>query len=177
MRSTLIKIATLLALFVLVAFLVFVVNQTASLVRLAGEISPQLGTAVMTALLVIYAVLLLVPLVLYLRLPPPLVPPKGDHGPEFEAHLTALKRRLRGNDSSLSQAMPWDRKDRTDRSWEVGSGREEKPFSPLGVRARHVSVDALSSVAADEAATSGRSRLVEGDSFQFPLEFTCWPGL
>lgn len=97
MRSTLLRIATLLALFVVVAFVVFVVNQTVGVVRLAAEISPQAGTAVMATLLLVYAFLLLVPLVLYLRLPPPLVPPKSDRGREFEAHLAALRRRLGGH--------------------------------------------------------------------------------
>jgi len=97
MRSTLVKIATLLVLFVVLAFVVFVVNQTVSVVRLAGEVSPQFGTAVMTALLLLYAILLLVPLVLYLRLPAPLVPPQSGEGAEFEAHLAALRRRLRSH--------------------------------------------------------------------------------
>lgn len=97
MRSTFAKIVLLLSLFVVVAFAVFVVNQTVGVVRLAGEISPEAGTAVLTVLVLVYATLLLVPVVLYLRLPPPLVPPKSDQGPEFEAHLAALKRRLKGN--------------------------------------------------------------------------------
>ncbi len=77
MRSTLAKIALLLALFVLVAFTVFVVNQTVSVVRLAGEIGPEAGTAVLTALLLVYATLLLVPLIVYLRLAAPRRPPRG----------------------------------------------------------------------------------------------------
>lgn len=97
MRSILVKIATFVSLFLLLAFAVFVVNQTAGVVRLASEISPDVGTAVLAVLLVLYAVLLLTPLVLYLRLPPPLVPPKSDEGAEFERHLEALRRRLQTN--------------------------------------------------------------------------------
>ena len=95
--SILAKIVTFVGLFVLLAFGIFVVNQTADVVRLASTISPELGTSVLVGLLVLYAGLLITPLVLYLRLPAPLVPPKTDQGAEFEAHLEALKRRLRAN--------------------------------------------------------------------------------
>lgn len=105
MRSILVKITSLIALFALVAFAVFVVNQTAGVVRLAGEISPQLGTAVLVGLLVLYAILLITPLVLYLRLPPPLVPPASDQGPEFEKHLEAMRRRLRLNPGLRDQPL------------------------------------------------------------------------
>lgn len=97
MSSILVKIATFVSLFILLAFGIFVVNQTADVVRLASGISPELGTGVLAVLLVLYAILLITPLVLYLRLPAPLVPPKTDQGPDFEAHLEALKRRLRSN--------------------------------------------------------------------------------
>jgi len=97
MRSILLKIVTFVSLFLLLAFVVFVVNQTAGVVRLASEVSPNLGTGVLAILLALYAILLLTPLVLYLRLPPPLAPPKTDEGPAFEQHLAALRRRLKAN--------------------------------------------------------------------------------
>ncbi len=97
MRSILLRIATFVALFVLLAFAVFVVNQTASVVRLAAEISPDFGFAVLVVLLVLYGALLVTPLVLWLRLPPPLAPPATDEGPAFDRHLDALRRRLRAH--------------------------------------------------------------------------------
>ena len=97
MRSTLVKITLLVAAFALLAFAIFVVNQTVEVVRLAGELSPELGTGVLAVLLFVYAVLLATPIVLYFRLPPPLVAPETDEGPEFEAHLAAVGKRLRTN--------------------------------------------------------------------------------
>ena len=75
-----------------------VVNQTAQLVSLAAALHPTLGTAVLGVLLVVYAVCLLVPLVLFVRLPRPLRPPPADEGRAFERHLRALGRRLEGNE-------------------------------------------------------------------------------
>ena len=75
-----------------------VVNQTAQLVSLAAALHPDLGTAVLGVLLAVYAVCLLVPLILLLRLPKPLQPPPVDEGRAFERHLRALGRRLEGNE-------------------------------------------------------------------------------
>lgn len=77
-----------------------VVNQTAQLVSLAAALHPTLGTAVLGVLLVVYAVCLLVPLVLFVRLPKPLRPPPVDEGRAFERHLRALGRRLEGNEQA-----------------------------------------------------------------------------
>ena len=81
-----------------VVFLGLVVNQTAQLVSLANALHPTAGTAVLGVLLVVYAVCLLVPIVLFVRLPKPLQPPLIDEGREFERHLRALGRRLAANE-------------------------------------------------------------------------------
>ena len=97
MRRTLLNAALLLTLLILVAFVVFLVNQTVQVVGLADRLHPALGTTVLWALLSVYAVCLIVPAFMLLGLPRPLVPPATEQSPEFERHLTALGRRLRDN--------------------------------------------------------------------------------
>lgn len=82
---------------ILLLFTVFVINQTAQVVELASRVSPAFGTAVLWALLVFYAILIMVPAVLFLRLPRSLLPPASEDAPEFPAYLEALKKRLAAN--------------------------------------------------------------------------------
>jgi hypothetical protein len=97
MLKTVRTIALCLAGFVLLAFTVFVVNQTVQVVELAERLDPRFGLGVLWVLLVTYAVLLLTPVYLWLRLPPALAPAKSGEGPEFEQHLEALRKRLARN--------------------------------------------------------------------------------
>jgi hypothetical protein len=73
---------------------VLVVNQTAQIVQLASTVHPNLGTAALWTLIGVYAATAGVPLVLFIRLPSPLVPPSSEDGPEFESHLRKLGERL-----------------------------------------------------------------------------------
>jgi hypothetical protein len=82
---------------ILLLFVVFVINQTAQVVDLAGRVTPGLGRIVFWLLLTIYAVLFLTPVVLFLRLPRSLTPPRNEVAPEFDDYLEALKRRLASN--------------------------------------------------------------------------------
>ena len=83
-----------------VVLLGLVVNQTAQLVSLATALHPTLGSAVLGVLLVVYGICLLVPLILFFRLPKPLQPPPVDEGRAFERHLRALGRRLADNEQA-----------------------------------------------------------------------------
>ncbi|MYH28012.1 MAG: DUF697 domain-containing protein [Acidobacteria bacterium] len=83
-----------------VVLLGLVVNQTAQLVSLATALHPTLGSAVLGFLLVVYGICLLVPLILFFRLPKPLQPPPVDEGRAFERHLRALGRRLADNEQA-----------------------------------------------------------------------------
>ena len=76
------------------SFGVLIVNQTAQVVQLATTFHPGLGTATLWTLVTIYAATVGVPLVLYIRLPSPLVPPASEDAPEFESHLRRLGERL-----------------------------------------------------------------------------------
>ncbi len=78
-------------------FLLFVINQTAQVVQLAGKINPSFGNFVFWALLLVYAILLFIPVFLFLTLPRSLAPPRSEATPEFIAYLAALKKRLASN--------------------------------------------------------------------------------
>lgn len=84
--------------FLVVAFLVFLVNQTAGLVDLvATGWGADAARVVLWGLIGVYVLLLAVPALLLFRLPKPLVPPTEETGPAFEAHLAGLRKRLAGN--------------------------------------------------------------------------------
>jgi Domain of unknown function (DUF697) len=76
---------------------VVVINQTAQVVELAKQAHPVLGTVTLWVLVVTYTGLIGVPIVMVVRMPRPLRPPASDTGPEFEAHLAELGRRLESN--------------------------------------------------------------------------------
>lgn len=76
---------------------VVVTNQILQLADLASRVHPTLGQAVFWALVFVLGTVVAVPIVLVLRLPPPLLPPESDDGPAFDAHLERLRRRLAAN--------------------------------------------------------------------------------
>jgi len=93
----LIKLVILGSLLVLVCSTIFVVNQTAQVVSLATTISPALGRVVLCALLAVYAVAVLVPAALLIRLPKPMIPPADEQSPQYQTYLRRLGARLAGN--------------------------------------------------------------------------------
>lgn len=86
-----------ISILVLLFFVLFVFNQTVQVVQLAGSLSPLLGKVVLWALLLIYLILAVIPVVLYFRLPGALKPPESDQSPEFQEYLTKLSKRLQKN--------------------------------------------------------------------------------
>ena len=97
MNKTFKKIALYASILILLLFILFVINQTAQVVQLAEKVTPSFGNLVFWVLLLVYAVLILVPVFLFLRLPKSLMPPKSLDAPEFDAYLAALKKRLASN--------------------------------------------------------------------------------
>jgi hypothetical protein len=97
MNKTLKKIALLASILIILFFIIFVINQTAQIVQLADKVAPQFGIFVFWALLVIYAILILSPIILFLRLPKSLSPPRTEDSPEFQKYLTLLGKRLGAN--------------------------------------------------------------------------------
>ena len=97
MNKTYKKIALLISLFILLFFVCFVINQTAQVVQLAEKVNPTFGRIVFGALLTVYAILILIPVVLFLRLPRSLLPPRSEESSEFRTYLETLKKRLASN--------------------------------------------------------------------------------
>jgi len=97
MTRTIKNVALAVSAVILFFFVLFVVNQTAQVVGLADRVSPAFGTAVLWFLLGLYAALLIVAAVFFLRLPEPLVPPESETEPGFTRHIEALRKRLGAN--------------------------------------------------------------------------------
>ncbi|HUL22539.1 MAG TPA: DUF697 domain-containing protein [Thermodesulfobacteriota bacterium] len=91
------KIVLFASLLIILFFILFVINQTAQVVNLAEKVTPSLGNFVLGGLLIIYAVLILIPVYLFLSLPRSLTPPKTEDTPEWGPYLAALKKRLASN--------------------------------------------------------------------------------
>ena len=105
MRKTAARIALLLGLLVIIGFTVVLVNQTAQLVMLAGNVSPFFGSAVFWTLIALYVFCLAVPAYLLLRLPKPLKPPASENDPAFPEHLERLIVRLHANPHLAGQTI------------------------------------------------------------------------
>jgi hypothetical protein len=91
------RIVAFLSVFVVVAFAVFVVRETAAVVALARDVDPRFGQVVLWGLVTLYAVCLAIPAILYMCLPKPLVPPASEADPRFPEHLVRLGKRLARN--------------------------------------------------------------------------------
>jgi hypothetical protein len=95
---------------VLILFVLFVINQTVQVVDFTSRVSPILATIVFWGLMVIYAVVIIVPVAVYLRLPGHLRPPRSEESEDFPQYLEALKQRLRRNPRLKGSALS-DRRD------------------------------------------------------------------
>jgi hypothetical protein len=97
MRKELERLGLALSILLLVSFVLFVINQTAQVVKLAQAVHPLAGQAVLYALLVVYIMTILVPLITISRLPKLDEPPQNPEGNEFAAYLARLAKRLASN--------------------------------------------------------------------------------
>lgn len=83
MNKTFKKIALFASILILFLFALFVMNQTAQVVQLAGKVSPSFGNFIFWALLIVYAILVLIPIFLFIGLPKSLKPPKSEDAPNL----------------------------------------------------------------------------------------------
>lgn len=97
MRKRLAITVALVALVVLLAAAIVVINQSYQLVVLADRIDPALGSIAFWSIAMVFGLAVLVPIFLVITLPAPLVPPESDAGPEQERHLRRLAKRLARN--------------------------------------------------------------------------------
>jgi len=90
-------IFTAIGFFIICIFIIFVINQTVQVINLLTNIHPLLGQISFFVLLIIYTILLLVPVIIYFRLPRALKPPENDHSAELTIYLEKLGKRLKKN--------------------------------------------------------------------------------
>jgi hypothetical protein len=95
---------------VLLLFIMFVINQTVQVVDLASRVSPILATVVLWGLLAVYAIIIIVPVGVFLRLPGPLQPPSSEESRDFPIYVEALKKRLCNNPHLKGRTLS-DRRD------------------------------------------------------------------
>jgi hypothetical protein len=97
MSTTIKKIATVLASFILILFVVFVFNQTVQIVESARAVNRGFGNGVLWGLVLTYGVVLGAPFVLWFRLPKRMPPPVAAEGAEYDQFMADFKRRLARN--------------------------------------------------------------------------------
>jgi hypothetical protein len=97
MTATLRKTSVLIALFVTIVFGVFLFNQTVQIVQSARTVNPVFGDGVMWALIFVYCVLLITPVVLWFKVPKRMSPPAVPEGEEYDRFMLDFRRRLSRN--------------------------------------------------------------------------------
>ncbi len=78
-------------------FAIVLISQTLQLADFAARVHPTFGEGVFWGLVFLYALILVIPVVLFFRLPGALVPPPSESDPRFEEHLRELRGRLERN--------------------------------------------------------------------------------
>jgi hypothetical protein len=91
------RILAVLSLSVGLLFLLFLLNQIIQFSASVSQLSPIAGQIVFIISLAIFGVAVVLPLLLFLFMPAPLIPPKKREGKEYEKHLKQLARRLSKN--------------------------------------------------------------------------------
>jgi hypothetical protein len=104
------KLILIASLFVIFTTTIFIVNQTAQVVSLAGTIHPVFGRAVLLLLIAIYAFVIAVPGIAMLRLPKGMIAPPDENSDEYRNYLRCLGARLTCN-PNVSCTTPLDRRD------------------------------------------------------------------
>jgi len=99
------KILLFAAAFVTLALATVVVNQTLQLAEFADRFHPIAGKVVFWSLIIACGVCLLMPVVLYRRLPAALIPPAEEDEAAYERHLQRLRKRLASNPLTAELAL------------------------------------------------------------------------
>ncbi len=97
MLKTAKKITALVVFFLTLLFIVFIVNQTSQIFGLLTEINPLLGRTVLFVMLLVYAAVIILPLVAILRRPKAMFPPKDGAAEELSLYIVRLSKRLSKN--------------------------------------------------------------------------------
>lgn len=97
MQKTLMRIAALVAILAISALVLGVVSSVAQLSTVVDQFVPGAGRFFFLTVCGLLLVLALLPVFLFYRMPPPLVPPADDSGPAHESFMRELKERLGQN--------------------------------------------------------------------------------
>ena len=97
MNKALPRILVLVSLFVLASVALSLLSNIAQLANLAENALPGAGQIVFWCLVLVFAGLLLTPLVIYFKLPKPLIPPGDDSAAAQELYQSALRVQLTKN--------------------------------------------------------------------------------
>lgn len=118
-------IFVLISLLILVAGAVMVVNQTNQLVQFATQFDERLGRLVFWGLITLYAILIIAPIVLFLRLPKALIPPDDETSPAFQKHLSLWKARLKTNPYMRDSGLVLETREDVEKAIAVLDARSE----------------------------------------------------
>lgn len=127
------RIVTWSAVFACLAFIVILINQVLQLSQFAAAINPTFGQVVFWLLLTLIGVGVAVPLILLVRLPPALVPPTVESGPEFDTHLALLRKRLSTN--VITRGRPMASKEEVEAALGVLDAVAQEKIEQAGRRA------------------------------------------
>ncbi|MFC1613813.1 hypothetical protein ACFL5K_00780, partial [Gemmatimonadota bacterium] len=106
MKKQLRNILFAFALILLVIFVIFVINQTMSVVMLVKEYNLYFGNILLYGLLLIYAAFFVFSITCILKMPSALRPPGNKQSPEFETYIEKLKRNLARNKHVIESDIP-----------------------------------------------------------------------
>lgn len=97
MNKALLRVLGLVSLFVLGFVALSLLSSIAQLANLAESTLPGAGQIVFWCLVLVFACLLITPLVIYFKLPKPLIPPEDDSAAAQESYQSALRVQLQKN--------------------------------------------------------------------------------
>ncbi len=90
-------VLTVLAIFGLVLFVLFVINQTSQIVSLAETFGETAGKIVLYFLLAFYVLIVAIPFFIYIRRPVSLRPPADEQSRDYHTYILKMSRRLKKN--------------------------------------------------------------------------------
>lgn len=108
MHKMIVRIAGLIALFVVLYVAFGLVSSVSQLATVVEQWAPGWGRPFFLATCVALLAIAVTPVILYFRLPQPLVPPETNTGPEHDAFIKALRARLAANPALAGDPLETD---------------------------------------------------------------------
>jgi len=112
--------------FILIFFIIFVINQTANVVELAERVNPAFGQGVLYALLILYAVILTTPFIIFFKMPKILRPPEDELSAEYQVFLKKLRKRLAGNTYLADENVPLNSREDIEKALKILNSKADE---------------------------------------------------